>query len=61
LTPIANLKKLERLSIKKTQVKVLAPLASLRSLKFLYIADTGISDITPVQPLIANGMKLIQN
>lgn len=61
LTPIANMKKLERLSIKKTQVKNLAPLAQLKSLKFLYIADTPIADITPVQPLISNGMKLVQN
>ena len=61
LTPVANLKKLERLSVKKSQVKSLAPLAQLRTLKFVYIADTPISDITPVQPLIASGMKLIQN
>jgi len=42
-------------------VKSLAPLSGLRSLKFLYIAGTPVSDITPVQPLIADGMKLIQN
>lgn len=61
LTPISHLKKLERLSIKNTAVKSLAPLSGLRSLKFLYISGTPVSDITPVQPLIADGMKLIQN
>ena len=55
------MKKLERLSIKKTMVKSLAPLAQTKTLKFLYIADTPVSDITPVQPLISNGMKLVQN
>lgn len=61
LTPIANMKKLERLSIKKTLVKSLAPLSQLNSLRFLYIADSAVSDITPVQPLVSHGMKLIQN
>jgi internalin A len=61
LSPIANLKKLERLSVKKTGVKDLAPLSQLKTLKFLYIADTPVTDITPVQPLIASGLKLIQN
>ncbi|MDP9036513.1 MAG: leucine-rich repeat domain-containing protein [Myxococcota bacterium] len=61
LSPVANMKKLERLSIKKTLVKSLAPLAQLKSLKFLYIADTPVNDITPVQPMMSNGMKLIQN
>jgi internalin A len=61
ITPLANLKKLERLSLKKTMVKSLAPLSQAKTLKFLYIADTPVSDITPVQPLMANGMKLIQN
>jgi hypothetical protein len=42
-------------------VKNLAPLVSLKKLKFLYIADTPVSDITPVQPLMAGGMKLVQN
>jgi internalin A len=59
LTPVANMKKLERLSIKKTQVKSLAPLSQLKSMKFLYIADTPLTDITPVQPLVSGGMKLI--
>jgi len=48
-------------SIKKTQVKSLAPLSQLKTLKFIYIADTPVTDITPVQPLISNGMKLITN
>jgi internalin A len=61
ITPVANLKKLERLSIKKTQVKSLAPLAQIKTLRFVYIADSAITDITPVQPLISNGMKLVQN
>jgi internalin A len=61
LTPVSNLKKLMRLSLKKTQVKSLAPLAQLKGLKFVYIAETGVSDITPVQPLISGGMKLVQN
>ena len=61
LTPIANLKKLERLSIKNTRVQNLVPIASLRSLKFLYIAGSSVSDISPVQPLVAHGMRLVQN
>jgi internalin A len=61
LTPVANMKKLERLSIKKTRVESLAPLAGIRTLKFLYIADTPVADISPVQPLISGGMKLVQN
>jgi internalin A len=61
IAPVANLKKLERLSMKKSLVKSLAPLAQLTSLRFVYIADTSISDITPVQPLIAHGMKLIHD
>lgn len=61
LTPVANLKKLERLSLKKTMVKTLAPLANLTSLKFVYIADSTVSDISAVQPLMSRGMKLIQN
>jgi internalin A len=61
LSPVANLTKLERLSVKRTGVKNLAPLAGIKTLKFLYIADTPVTDITPVQPLIARGMKLIQN
>jgi internalin A len=61
LTPVANLKKLERLSIKKTRVQSLAPIASLRSLKFLYIGDSMVTDISPVQPLVARGMRLVQN
>ncbi|HEY6460170.1 MAG TPA: hypothetical protein VIY73_08460, partial [Polyangiaceae bacterium] len=59
LTPVANLKKLERLSIKKTLVKTLAPLAGIKTLKFVYVADSTVSDISAVQPQIANGMKLI--
>jgi len=60
--PVANMKKLERLSLKKTAVKSLAPIAQIRTLKFLYIADSPtISDITPVQPLISGGMKLINH
>jgi len=47
--------------VKKTGVKDLAPLSQLKTLKFLYIADTPVTDITPVQPLIASGLKLIQN
>jgi internalin A len=61
LTPVANLKKLERLSIKKTRVQNLAPIANLRSLKFLYIGDSMVTDISPVQPLVARGMRLVQN
>jgi internalin A len=61
LTPIANMKKLQKLSLKKTQVQNLAPIAGIKTLKFLYIADTSIADISPVQPLISGGMKLIQN
>jgi len=61
ISPLANLKKLEKLSLKKTGVKSLAPLAQLKTLKLVYIADTPVSDITPVQPLIAHGLKLIQN
>jgi Leucine-rich repeat (LRR) protein len=61
LSPLVNLKKLVRLSLKKTGAKSLAPLAQTKTLKFLYIADTPITDITPVQPLIASGMKLLQN
>ncbi len=60
LTPVAGLQKLERLSIKRTQVKSLQPIAPLRSLKFLYIAETPITDISPVQGLISGGMKLVQ-
>jgi internalin A len=60
LAPLSGLKKLERLSIKKTQVKSLAAISGLSTLKFLYVADTPLTDITPVQPLIASGMKLIQ-
>ena len=48
-------------NVGKTQVKNLAPLAGIKTLKFLYIAETPVSDITPVQPLISGGMKLIQN
>ena len=44
LTPVANLKKLERLSLKKSSVKSLAPLSQIKTLKFLYIADTPITD-----------------
>jgi internalin A len=61
ITPVANLRKLERLSMKKSQVKSLAPLSQIKTLRFVYIADTPISDITPVQGLISNGMKLVQN
>jgi internalin A len=61
LTPIANLKKLERLSIKNTRVQNLVPIAGLHSLKFLYIAGSAVSDISPVQPLVAHGMRLLQN
>jgi internalin A len=61
LTPIASLTKLEKLSLKKSGVKSLAPLANLKTLKFVWIADTPVTDITPVQPLVAHGMKLIQN
>jgi internalin A len=61
ISPLANLSKLEKLSLKKTAVKSLAPLAQSKTLKFLWIADTPVSDITPVQPLIAHGLKLIQN
>jgi internalin A len=61
ITPVANMKKLERLSMKKSQVKSLAPLSQIKTLRFVYIADTPISDITPVQGLISNGMKLVQN
>ena len=60
LTPLANLKKLERLSIKKTNVKSLAPLAQTKTLKFLYIADTPISDTAPIQPLLSGGLHLIR-
>jgi internalin A len=59
LTPISGMKKLERLSIKKTRVQNLAPIAGIRTLKFLYIADSAVSDISPVQPLISGGMKLV--
>ena len=59
LTPLSNLKKLERLSLKKTRVKNLVPIAGLKTLKFLYIAESPVDDITPVQPLISGGMKLI--
>jgi internalin A len=61
ISPVANMKKLERLSIKKTRVQNLAPVAGIHTLKFLYIADTPVSDISPVQPLISGGMKLVQN
>ncbi len=61
LTPIANMKKLQKLSLKKTQVQNLAPIAGIKTLKFLYIAETPVADISPVQPLISGGMKLIQN
>jgi internalin A len=61
ISPLANLKKLEKLSLKKTGVKSLAPLAQMKTLRFLWIADTPVSDITPVQPLVAHGLKLIQN
>jgi internalin A len=61
LAPVVNLKKLERLSLKKTRVSSLAPLSQTRTLKFVYIADTLVTDITPVQPLMSNGMKLITN
>jgi hypothetical protein len=40
-------------------VKSLAPLSQIKTMKFLYIADTPITDITPVQPLMSGGMKLI--
>jgi hypothetical protein len=33
--------------------------SSLKTLKFLYIADTPVTDISPVQPLMTGGMKLI--
>jgi hypothetical protein len=55
------MKKLERLSIKKTRVQNLAPIAGIRTLKFLYIADSAVSDISPVQPLISGGMKLVHD
>jgi len=61
IAPLANLKLLEKLSLKKTGVKSLAPVADLKALKFLWIADTPVTDITPVQPLVAHGLKLIQN
>jgi internalin A len=61
ISPLANLKKLEKLSLKKTGVKSLAPLSQMKTLRFLWIADTPVSDITPVQPLVARGLKLIQN
>ena len=61
ISPLANLKKLEKLSLKKTGVKSLAPLSQAKTLKFLWIADTAVTDITPVQPLVAHGLKLIQN
>jgi Leucine-rich repeat (LRR) protein len=55
------MKKLQKLSIKKTQVQNLAPIAGIKTLKFLYIADSSVTDISPVQPLVSGGMKLIQN
>jgi internalin A len=61
ISPLANLKQLEKLSLKKTGVKSLAPLSQAKTLKFLWIADTAVTDITPVQPLVAHGLKLIQN
>jgi internalin A len=61
LTPLAGLKKLERVSVKKTRVASLAPLAQIKTLRFVYIADTPITDISAIQPLMANGMKLITN
>jgi internalin A len=61
LTPVAGLKKLERVSVKKTRVASLAPLAQIKTLRFVYIADTPITDISAIQPLMANGMKLITN
>ena len=33
----------------------------IHTLKFLYIADTPVSDISPVQPLLSGGLKLVQN
>jgi Leucine-rich repeat (LRR) protein len=55
------MKKLEKLSIKNTQVKSLSPVSQIKTLKYLYINGSPITDISPVQPLMSNGMKLVQN
>jgi hypothetical protein len=55
------MKKLERLSIKKSRVQNLAPVAGIKTLKFLYIAESMVTDISPVSPLVSGGMKLVQN
>ena len=61
LTPVTPMKKLEKLSIKNTGIKSLAPVSQTKTLKYLYINGSPISDISPVQPLMSNGMKLVQN
>jgi internalin A len=59
LTPLANCKNLERLSIQRTAVKSLAPLKEMTKLKFLYVSGAPIEDKPVLSPLVAKGLKII--
>lgn len=59
LTPLADCKNLERLSIQRTAVKSLAPLKEMTKLKFLYVSGAPIEDKPVLSPLVAKGLKII--
>jgi internalin A len=59
LTPLAKLKKLERLSIRRTLVTDVSPLRELTKLKYVYTEGAALADISPLQPLVAKGLKIV--
>ena len=51
LSPLAELKKLERISLAGNNISDLSPLAELKNLKFLYLYDNNISDLSSLAEL----------
>lgn len=51
LSPLKDLKKLQRLYAYRTQVSDLSPLKTLHNLEVLYIYDTQVADLSPLKDL----------
>ena len=59
LTPLAKDKKLEKVSLKHTNVTDVSPLKGLEKMKFLYVEGCAISNLDTIQPLVGRGLRVV--
>ncbi len=59
IAPLAELKNLEHLDLSDTQVSDIRPLAKLTRLRYLDLSNTKVSDLSPLEPLVKNGLVVI--